>query len=328
MAKVKHAHNFLNIKNFIGKKFTMKNFDEPLEVIGVKRSIPQFIGSRNRYVIYFKFRYSNKYETIEVWHRYDNVKKGQVRNYLKLGKYDTYFGKPLKNVKGSTSLNNIWLDMHSRCNDDEYRNRNYYGKVKVVEEWRVYQNFIKWVRSDKSNYDEKWTQEIDKDLFNWFVPPGEIRYYGPDTCVFLPKSLNRFLSSFTYKKKYGIKNKSTIHHKITFNGKSLSISNSGLFNNSNNLRYCKHYAFNAMINYYYNTYQINDRIYKQLKKINNFEYFIYNDKEILKFVPKETLDRINDMINHEVHKMRIRDKFIEDKDEVGPETSQLWSVII
>ena len=318
MSKIKKLKTFLNIKKFIGMKFKMKNFDEPLEVIAVKRAIPPFKGSRNQHVIYFKFRYSNKYETIEVWHRYDNVKKGQVRNYLKLGKYDTYFGKPLKNVKGSTSLNNIWLDMHSRCNDNEYRNRNYYGKVKVVEEWRVYQNFIKWVRSDKSNYDKRWIQEIDKDIFNWFVPPGEIKYYGPDTCVFIPKSLNRFLSSFTYKKKYGTENESR-HHTLTFNTVSLSISDSGLYNNPNNFKYCKHYVFNAMINYYYNTYQINTRIYKQLKNINNYEYFIYNDNDIYKYVPQETIDRIDNLINEQIIKMKIRDKLIEDKDEVSSE---------
>lgn len=321
----KKTKYLINLKDLIGKGYKLNNFDEPIYVIAAKRVIP-LNRKRKGKLIYLKFRYSNKYETIEVWHSLDAIKKGEIRNYLKLGKYDTYYGKPC-GFKGSSSLHNIWSDMHHRCNVDEYKNRNYFEKVKVVEEWRVYQNFIKWVRSNKSNYNEKWTQEIDKDIFNWFVPPNEIKYYGPDTCVFLPKSINRFLSSFSSKRNYG-KNFDKNHHALMFNGKSMSISNSGLYNNGNNFRYCKHYAFNAMINYYYNTYQINDRIYKQLKKINNFEYFIYNDKEILKFVPKETLDRINDMINHEIHKMRIRDKLIEDKDEVGPETSQLWSVII
>ena len=46
-------------------KFKMKNFDEPLEVIAVKRVIPP-MGNRRHRVIYLKFRYSNKYETIEV----------------------------------------------------------------------------------------------------------------------------------------------------------------------------------------------------------------------------------------------------------------------
>lgn len=276
MVKVKHIHNLLDIKKFIGMKFKMKNFDEPLEVIDVKREIPPFKGARNQQVVYFKFRYSNKYETIEVWHRYDNVKKGQVRNYLKLGKYDTYFGKPLEhNIKGSTSLNNIWLDMHCRCNTNEYKYRNYYGKVKV--------------------------------------------------CVFLPKSLNRFLSSFTFKKKYGVDN-NTPYYSLIFNGKSIHLHISELGNNPDNFKYCKHYIFNAMMNYYFNTYQINNRIYEQLKKINNFEYLITDNKDILKYIPINTINKINEVIDNEVHKMRIRDKIIENKDEVSPETRVLWSV--
>lgn len=326
MAKVRHVHNLLDIKKFIGMKIKMKNFDEPLEVIDVKREIPPFKGARNQSVIYLKFRYSNKFETIEVWHRYDNVKKGQVRNYLKLGKYDTYFGKPLENnIKGSTSLNNIWLDMHCRCNTNDYKYRNYYGKVKVVEEWRVYQNFIKWVRSDESNYDTRWVQEIYKDLFQWFKQSDEIKYYGPNTCVFLPKSLNRFLSSFTFKKKYGVDN-NTPYYSLIFNGKSIHLHISELGNNPDNFKYCKHYIFNAMMNYYFNTYQINNRIYEQLKKINNFEYLITDNKDIMKYIPINTINKINEVIDNEVHKMRIRDKIIENKDEVSPETRVLWSV--
>ena len=69
MEKEKHVHNYLDITKFIGMEFKMKNFDEPLKVIDVKRAIPPFKGAKNYPVIYFKFRYSNKYETIEVWHR-------------------------------------------------------------------------------------------------------------------------------------------------------------------------------------------------------------------------------------------------------------------
>lgn len=310
----------INLKDLIGKGYKLHNFDEPIYVIDAKRIIP-INRKRKDSIIYLKFRYSNKFETIEVWHSYDNIKKGQVRNYLKLGKYDTYYGKPSGFI-GSSSLHNIWMDMHHRCNEDIYKHRNYYGTVKVVEEWRVYQNFIKWVRSEKSNYDTRWVQEIDKDLFQWFKQPDEMKYYGPDTCVFLPKSLNRFLSSFSIKRNYE-KNFNKIHHPLTFNGKSLNISNSGLYNNGNNFRYCKHYAFNALINYYYNTYQINTRIYEQLKKINNFEYLISNDNDIYKYVPEETINRINKFIDEQIIKMKIRDKIIEDKDEVSPETRVL-----
>ena len=130
------------------------------------------------------------------------------------------------------------------------------------------------------------------------------------------------MSSFSIKRNYG-KNFNKRHHVLSFNGVILSISNSGLYNNGNNFRYCKHYAFNALINYYYNTYQINTRIYEQLKKINNFEYLISDDNEIYKYVPPETINRINKFIDEQIIKMKIRDKIIENKDEVCPETSQL-----
>ena len=150
----------INLKDLIGKGYKLHNFDEPIYVIDAKRIRP-INRKRKDSIIYLKFRYSNKFETIEVWHSYDNIKKGQVRNYLKLGKYDTYYGKPSGFI-GSSSLHNIWMDMHYRCNEDIYKHRNYYGTVKVVEEWRVYQNFVKWVRSDKSNYDTR----LIKTYFN------------------------------------------------------------------------------------------------------------------------------------------------------------------
>lgn len=300
----------------------MKNFDEPLEVIGVKRMIPPFKGSRNTQIIYLKFRYSNKYEMIEVWYRYDNVKKGQVKNYLKPLKYDTYYGKPTKYRNlGSTRLFNLWLGIHERCNHDNYNSRNYFGKVTVCDEWRSYQNFIKWLANPDSNYIKENNQEIDKDLFQWNY---DKKIYSPKTCVFLPKSLNRLLSVFSDKRVYD-RSYNRKHHTLSFNHSTISISNNALNNNYSNFRYCRFYVLMATANYYYNTCQINTRIYNQLKSVFSNECLVGNIKDIAKNIPKSTLDRIDQFINEQVHKMKIRDKIISENEERS-ETRILWSV--
>lgn len=74
-----------------------------------------------------------------------------------------------------------WRGMLERCYSNNRSERNKtYSDCSVCNEWRLYSNFKKWF--DK-NYIEG--NYLDKDL----LVPGN-REYGPDTCCFIPCSLN------------------------------------------------------------------------------------------------------------------------------------------
>ena len=53
----------INLKDLIGKGYKLNNFDEPIYVIDAKRMIPNN-RKRKQSLIYLKFCYSNKFETI------------------------------------------------------------------------------------------------------------------------------------------------------------------------------------------------------------------------------------------------------------------------
>ncbi len=80
----------------------------------------------------------------------------------------------------------VWKHM---CN----RAKNYinthptYSNVTVCEEWHNYQNFAKW-------YDENYIEgyELDKDILQQDVIN---KIYSPETCCFLPKKINGFLTN-------------------------------------------------------------------------------------------------------------------------------------
>lgn len=86
-------------------------------------------------------------------------------------------------------LYNKWKKMIYRCklpSNPMYKNYGAKG-VDICLEWKYYSNFYQWA----GNYD--WEgKEIDKDLL------GDGKLYSPDTCCFLPKALNTFLTGPTH----------------------------------------------------------------------------------------------------------------------------------
>lgn len=61
-----------------------------------------------------------------------------------------------------------------------------YKDCTVVKEWLRFENYLKWFEQQKVQ--PKW--QLDKDLL---VPGNKI--YGPDTCIFLPREINTFLTN-------------------------------------------------------------------------------------------------------------------------------------
>lgn len=79
-----------------------------------------------------------------------------------------------------------WKSMMDRCAN---------GYAKVCEEWNDYSMFSQWYWINIYG-SEQFRLELDKDLFS----KGE-KLYSPDTCCFLPKSINLILASCTSRNK-------------------------------------------------------------------------------------------------------------------------------
>lgn len=95
----------------------------------------------------------------------------------------------------------VWRDMLSRC----YSKRDIvrhptYADVNVCDEWLSFSKFKEWF--DKNypyNLDKAGIKvQIDKDLLS-----NNDKIYSPDTCVFLPSRINKFISSENSNNKSG-----------------------------------------------------------------------------------------------------------------------------
>ena len=131
--------------------------------------------------------------------RYKNAGKGcvectQKRSLIKSNKAKE-FKKPrlvngvgINNVKNSfgTKPYSIWSHMLRRCYVDHTRHPSY-KDVKVSESFKSFEYFKKWFDAQENSY-RKWYQ-MDKDLL------GDGKLYSPDTCVFIPSALNKFIST-------------------------------------------------------------------------------------------------------------------------------------
>ena len=90
----------------------------------------------------------------------------------------------------NTKAYNCWFNMFTRCYDNEHRTKSHirYIGCTVCDEWHNYQNFAKWFNE---NYYESTNEniEIDKDIL---IKGNKI--YSPQTCCFVPESINRFFT--------------------------------------------------------------------------------------------------------------------------------------
>lgn len=117
-----------------------------------------------------------------------------------------------KYIKGEKSYSR-WSNMLKRCYSKEFHkeNKSYIGCY-VCDEWLNYQNFAKWFYD---NYVEEY--HLDKDLKIY----GN-KLYSPDTCIFVPRSINNFFWKKKYKElpngvvKAGVGYSSSIKYKIRY----------------------------------------------------------------------------------------------------------------
>lgn len=97
-----------------------------------------------------------------------------------------YFGEGIYKYNDYYSA---WSHMLERCYN-KATNKSYNLNT-VCEEWHNYQNFAKWYEENYPHHIKDIKFELDKDLLQFGI---ESKTYSPDTCLFLPKRINLFIS--------------------------------------------------------------------------------------------------------------------------------------
>lgn len=153
----------------------------------------KIIEFRNREDIVVEFMDKYKYRKRTTYRNFLNsaVKNVYDKTVFNVGYYGD--GKYVAKIDGEhTTAYKKWRSMIVRCYDEKYSNAHpTYKDCIVCEEWHNYQNFAKWF---EDNYYEipGEIMDLDKDIL---IEGNKI--YSPETCVFVPQSLNKI---FNHKK--------------------------------------------------------------------------------------------------------------------------------
>lgn len=84
-----------------------------------------------------------------------------------------------------------WNNMFIRCYNKKYKDKTpSYEGCSVCEEWRSFDNFLAWFQDPANGYREGY--HLDKDLL---VQGNKV--YGPDTCCFIPQTVNAMMTRST-----------------------------------------------------------------------------------------------------------------------------------
>lgn len=126
-----------------------------------------------------------------------HIRKGQIKNpyhksmcgvgYHGSGKYKT------TDKNGATIEAKTWRRMMNRAYSEAVKKRQpTYKSITVCEEWHNFQNFAEWFKNTYPYNIENVKFELDKDLKQDGV---ENKIYSPNTCVWIPKSVNAFIAN-------------------------------------------------------------------------------------------------------------------------------------
>lgn len=95
-------------------------------------------------------------------------------------------GKPIKSYY-------VWVLMLQRCYDSKFKDKNpaYIGCT-VSEEWHKFSTFKTWFDENyRFDLEERGIElALDKDLLG-----VEKKIYSPETCIFIPKRINLFMTN-------------------------------------------------------------------------------------------------------------------------------------
>jgi len=120
---------------------------------------------------------------------YSSLVDGRIKNlyhksaygkgYIGVGEHKVSFKGVLTNKYGA------WRGILQRCYDSDLHQKHPTYKDSIVcDEWHNFQVFGDW-------YDEQYKEEGWQ--LNKYLLSGGKKIYSPDTCVFIPKELNKFL---------------------------------------------------------------------------------------------------------------------------------------
>lgn len=120
---------------------------------------------------------------------YQNFKSGSVKCPYEPRVYGVgYYGEGKYIISKNNKVLNysqIWISMLSRCYGKKYLLRQpTYKDCTVCEEWHNFQNFAKWFEENYYKVNNE-RMCLDKDIL---IKGNKI--YSPDTCVFVPQSIN------------------------------------------------------------------------------------------------------------------------------------------
>lgn len=120
--------------------------------------------------------------------RKESVQKGILMYPYGKNKHGGYRGEGGWDISQRNPYLSTWSGLLLRCNDAEFKSKHVsYTDAVMCDEWYNLQAFCSWCEKTKPCIDNiKW--ELDKDLL------GDGKLYSPDTCCFLPKDVNLFLS--------------------------------------------------------------------------------------------------------------------------------------
>ena len=90
---------------------------------------------------------------------------------------------------------NVWREVIRRVYNEKERFKfKSYGSCHVCEEWLIYANFKLWYDTTYPIHIKDIKFNLDKDLLQQNI---ENKVYSPETCIWLPEKINKYLVNFT-----------------------------------------------------------------------------------------------------------------------------------
>lgn len=301
------ATNHFNKENYIGLEFKLDDFDSIVKILDAKQLPSKYTDGPNKWNkrVMCLIEVSNKYETTTMWADWGNIRRNRVRNPMLLNAQGGYVGVGKYKQSTDNDVYSKWKHMLMRVNEEW---RTPYNDVKVNQTWLKFQNFAEWTyNTEVSNY--KPFFHLDKDIFQWCELHKE---YGPDTCVYIPKRLNYYLSAIN-KRVSNTKNICVLFGKeyiyipsyLCINGEKLPT-----------LTACRSYLFKVITDTYFKYKYINEKIYNELYELNSKIHKI-TEEEMFKYSDPEIRRKIYDLVERTI----LKD--IENENEVASETRVL-----
>lgn len=133
--------------------------------------------------------------------RAELIRTGVVEDVFSASRYGFGFlGEgPYSSSKVQVKEYQTWSGMLERCYCPKLKlSRHSYSGVLCDPQWHNFQEFAEWCQWQVGFKNIGW--ELDKDIMS-ITLGRDCGFYSPETCVFLPKEVNTFLTKFSSRSK-------------------------------------------------------------------------------------------------------------------------------